>query len=669
MDRSLVKRIVLFLSLFLFLGHVSAQVQPKSWGRVESKRDNPSRKFTRTAFDSTHSFDVLHYRLNLTFPLVSSAFRGTVTVTCRSEEDGLNKIQFGMVDLVADSVFLRGEKVQAVQGNEEIIISPGRFMARGDTFSISIAYNKAPQEENSYRGFYYYSMCAYTMAESEDARYWFPCFDKPWDKATAELYVTVPRGVEVASIGVLEKRELSEDGNWETFHWRTEYPVATYLICVTMSKFYSHWSDWYVSPVGDSLEIAYYVFTRDSAEAKNDFVHMVDAVSFFSDRFGHYPFEKYGMAEVEPFYYGGMEHQTMTTFNSHWIQGNRTYESGFVHELSHMWWGDAVTLNDWPAIWLNEGFAVYSEALFIEHEYGRDAFQKKMDHAKKNYFSQVNFRDFPIYDPPAGELFNWGIIYNKGAWVLHMLRHVVGDENFWEILKSYYTTYRYSNASMPEFKSVCESVSGMNLYWFFDEWIYNKGYPNLQYSWSSRFLSDNKYEITLIIDQVQVNAPLFQMPLDVRIDECGISEDTSVWINEYSQSFVFLTTDEPDSILLDPNKWVLMESEYESGIKRRNSEIPDNFALLNSFPNPFNATTTIYYDLPVSRAQWNVRLVVYNVLGKCVRTLLEKSQPPCRYWISWDGRDNQGRPLSAGIYIIELYSNGFSQRKKAVLIK
>jgi len=663
------KRIVLFLFFFLFLGNVNAQVQPKNRGKIEFKKDKLPRKFTRATFDSTHSFDVLHYRLNLMFPFSSSAFSGTITVTCRSCVDGLDKIQLDMVDLVADSVFLWKEKIDGVQKNGEITISLGKSMAIGDTFSVSIAYNKASQEENSYRGFYYYSMCAYTMSEPEDARYWFPCFDKPWDKATAELYVTVPRDVEVASIGLLEKKELSEDGKWETFHWRTEYPVATYLICVTMSKFYSRWSDWYVSPAGDSLEIVYYVFTRDSVKAKNDFVHMVDAVSFFSDRFGPYPFEKYGMAEVEPFYYGGMEHQTMTTFNSQWIQGNRAYESGFVHELSHMWWGDAVTLNNWPAIWLNEGFAVYSEALFIEHEYGQDAFQEKMDNVKNNYFFQTNSRDFPIYDPPAGELFNWGIIYNKGAWVLHMLRHVVGDENFWKILKTYYTTYRYSNASISEFKSVCESVSGMDLYWFFDEWIYNKGCPDLEYSWSSRFLSQNKYEVTLIIDQVQADAPLFQMPLDVRIDQDGVSKDTTVWISEYSQSFVFLTNNQPKSIILDPDKWVLMKSEYKSGIKLREGKIPDHFALLPNFPNPFNARTTIYYDLPASRAQWNVHLVVYNVRGECVRTLIERSQPPGRYWVSWDGSDSQGKPLSTGIYILKLYSNGFEQEKKAVLIK
>ena len=665
----MVKRIVLPLFLFLFLGNANAQIQFRNWSKIEFKNDKFPIKFTRATFDSIHSFDVLHYRLDLTFPFVSSAFRGTVTLTCCSQKDGLDKVELDMVDLVADSVFLWREKVQAVQGNGEIIVSLGMALAKGDTFSVSISYHKLSQNENSYRGFYYYPMCAYTMSEPEDARYWFPCFDKPWDKATAELYVTVPKGVEVASIGLLEKRKLSEDGNWETFHWKTDYPVATYLICVTMSKFYSHWSDWYVSPAGDSLEIVYYVFTGDSANAKKDFVHMVDAVSFFSDRFGSYPFEKYGMAEVEPFYYGGMEHQTMTTFNSHWIQGNRTYESGFVHELSHMWWGDAVTLNNWPAIWLNEGFAVYSEALFIEHEYGPDAFHEKMENAEKNYFFQVNFRDFPIYNPPAGELFNWGIIYNKGAWVLHMLRRVVGDENFWKILRTYYTTYRYSNASIPEFRSVCESVSGMNLYWFFDEWIYNKGYPILQYSWSSRFLSDNKYEIILIINQVQTNAPLFQMPLDVRINGDEISKDTTAWINEYSQSFVFLTNNQPKNLILDPDKWVLMKSECKSGMKLRDGKIPDHFALLHSFPNPFNTTTTIYYDLPASRSQWNVHLVVYNVLGECVRTLLEKSQPPGRYWVSWDGNDEQGRPLPTGVYIIKLFSNGSMQEKKAVLVK
>lgn len=631
---------------------------------LENKRGELVKVFTGISYDSSHTFDVLHYRLDLTFPLISSAFSGTVTAICRSNEAGLDEVTFHMVDLVTDSVTSEGERLSASQTAENIVISLGNPVAQGDTFTVSVAYHGSPDE----RGFYFYEMCAYTFAEPIDARHWFPCYDVPWDKATAELHVTVPEGVEVASIGVLEGREVSGDGAWETFHWRTIYPVATYLISVAMSEHYVRWSDWYISPEGDSTEISYYIFERDSAKARRDFVNMVAAMEFFSDCFGHYPFEKYGMAEVEPCPFGGMEHQTMTTINSSWIQGDRSRESGLVHELAHMWWGDAVTLNDWPAIWLNEGFAVYSEALFQEHYYGWDAFRGYMEYSKSTYISQTDSYDFPIYDPYY--LFNYGIIYKKGGWVLHMLRHVVGDDAFWMILKTYYETYKYSNATIPEFQSLCETVSGMDLGWFFQEWIYDMGYPKVEYSWESRFISSDLYEITINLNQFHSVGPRFRMPLDVRFEGFEGTEDTTVWMEKPFESFAFLMDYKPTDVHLDPEGWILMEQEYMAGGIRRSDEIPDRFALFQNFPNPFNESTTIYYNVPdFEGSRWNIRIVVYNILGELVRTLVERWEDPGCYWIQWEGTDDWSRPVSTGVYVVEFSTDGFCQRRKVVLVR
>ncbi|MCJ7813323.1 hypothetical protein MUP95_08430, partial [bacterium] len=536
---------------------------------------------------------------------------------------------------------------------------------KDQSFEITIYYHGAPQ----HGGFYFYSMCAYTYTEPSESKNWFPCHDVPWDKATAELHVTVPVGIEVASIGLLEEREISYDGLWETFHWRTNYPVAPYLICVTMSFFYAHWSDWYISPEGDSIELAYYIFTRDSSNAKKDFIHMIEAVTFFSDRFGAYPFEKYGMAEVEPFVMGGMEHQTMTTVNSHWIRGDRRYEKGFVHELAHMWWGDAVTLNDWPAIWLNEGFATYSEALFSEYQYGQDSFQDKMEYSKRVYLDQIGRFDFPLYDPPSDQLFNSGIVYEKGGWVLHMLRYVVGEEHFWKILNTYYHTYRYINASIPEFQSICEVVSGMDLNWFFNEWIYQKGYIQAEYAWASRLLDSNKYVLVLSVEQVQEEGPLFRIPLDIRIDGTDAFKDTTVWIEQAANNFIFSLDFKPSNVILDPDGWNLMDTKYVQDGFLRSASIPGKFSLFQNFPNPFNEMTVIYYDLPLSLNNWEIDLIVYDLLGRQVRMLLDENEKFGAYWTVWDGKDNQGNVVPTGIYFIDLSAEGYSERVKAVVVR
>ena len=652
------------VGVFLVLGVGKSVVAQETGFRG---KEGLARGFAKAVFDSCGSFDVLHYRLDLTFPLTTDAFSGSVTLTFRACQDGLDGVTFQMVDLHADSVLVESGRAAFVQTGEEIRVGLGETLAEDDTFSVSVFYQ---QGAPAGRGFYFYPLCAYTMSEPEDARRWFPCHDVPWDKATAEVHVTVPRGVEVASIGLLEGRELSGDGAWETFHWRTQYPVATYLVCVTMSSSYARWSDWYVSPEEDSLEMAYYIFVRDSANAKQDFVHMVDAMTFFSDRFGPYPFEKYGMAEVEPFVAGGMEHQTMTTINSRWIRGDGWYESGLVHELAHMWWGDAVTLNDWAAIWLNEGFAVYSEALFVEDQYGWDAFQAKMDASKVIYFSKPTKQDFPIYDPPAGRLFDWEVVYNKGGWVLHMLRGVVGEEAFWWILRTYYETYGYANASIPDFRSVCETVSGMGLDWFFREWIYDQGYPRVRYSWSVTPVSAGGCEVVLTLEQVQTTGPVFRMPVDVRFEGGESATDTTVWMEDVFGVFTFILDDTPEDILLDPDGWVLMTSETGTGGGRRPGETPDGFYLYSSFPNPFNETTVVYYNVPEGfKSSQDVRIEVYNVTGRLVRTLVDETETPGRYWVVWDGRDDDGRRLSSGIYVIGLWAGDFSQARKVVLVR
>ena len=620
-------------SVLLLLGILSVygQNHPFEWKSDAANRARS--RLAKTQFDSTDIFDVLHTRLDLNFPYESSAFSGSVTLTCRAL-DTLEGIDLHMGDLTADHIFMRGESVLFAHDNEILTLMFPRAVSMNDTFSIKIEYYGAPSE----RGFYFYDRCAYTMSEPEDARYWFPCHDVPWDKATAELWITVPTGVEAASIGLLESRTKSPDGSCEIFHWSTDYPVATYLICVTLSDEYVVWSDWFVTETGDSLEMPYYVFTEDSAKSKIDVKNMRAAMAFFTSSFGFFPFGKYGTATVTKAWFGGMEHQTMTTVVQNWFQGDGSIEEGFVHELAHMWWGDAVTLSDWPEIWLNEGFATYSQLLFTEYYYGDEVFRSDLQNHKQTYI--------------------------KGAWVLHMLRHVVGDVSFFDILTEYYDLYKYNNASIRDFQTVCESVYGQSVDWFFEEWLYRTGYMQLAYDWENDLRDNGTYQIRLAIQQRHAS---FVMPVDIRIHTFGFDIDTTLWISASSQRFTFILPDSAIELRLDPEGEVLMTDTLTEEL------VPDYIlpepVLSAVSPNPVGVETWIQYVLPWNRVDWSVRLDIFNIRGQRIRTLVNEKQTPETYSLLWDGTNASGHRVASGMYFVKLHADQFLLEQKMTVIR
>ena len=606
-------------------------------------------------------WDALHYRLDLNFPYDSSAFSGQVSLTAKAVQSHLAGITLNMENLTLDSVYSPERQVTAFYQNNALSLSWQPGFDAGEEFSVTIEYHGAPVED----GFYFYETCAYTMSEPQDARKWFPCRDVPWDKTTAEIVVTVPVGVEVASVGLLQSRQKNPQTGTETFFWKTDLPIATYLICITMSDQYAHWSDWIISE-GDSIELPYYVFREDSVKALKDFKCMSDAMDIFSTLFGKYPFEKYGMAAVEPTWFGGMEHQTMTTVNRSWFTGTRSYEFGFVHELAHMWWGDAVTLKDWPDIWLNESFATYAEALYWEILAGKGAYAEKVRDNEERYYRQAEIYDFPVYNPPWEELFNGGIVYSKGAFILHTLRKMVGDEDFFEILNTYYQAHLYGNADTRDFISACETVTGESFDWFFDQWIYGPGYPELIYSFYSVPTHSGAYNAVLEFKQP---GKLFQLPLQIRLmHETGYA-DTLLQINHSDQLFSFVVDFRPDSIIVDPNNHFLIALKEDTATYRIEDEIPVQFTLSANYPNPFNASTTLHYNLPASRTLWDIEIVVYNPLGQEIRKIIHKTSGPGSFRTRWDGKDAGGADVPSGVYIIALKSNQRIEKQKVLLVR
>jgi aminopeptidase N len=377
------------------------------------------------------------------------------------------------------------------------------------------------------------------------------------------MHITVADTMIVASNGDLID-VISNPDQTKTYTWEENYPISTYLISIAATN-YETFSDVYTAG-SETMDILFYAYPEHLTQAQEDFSVTVPMIEFYSDVFSGYPFlkEKYGMAEIpgNP----SMEHQTCTSLSSNRVTGTHDYDYLIAHELAHQWWGDLVTLTDWEDIWLNEGFATYSEALWVENLYGLEGLKSIMTNFRDIYFTRHDGQEHAIYDPPLGHLF-CEIEYEKGAWVLHMLRFVVGDDNFWQILKDYAHLYAYSNARTEDFQAVCEQIYGADLTWFFDQWIYDIGYPVYQFGWG--FSDQNK--IRIVIHQIQEEFPLFKMPVELEFILPSESVKKVVWVNGKKNIFEFEFQEKPLNVLFDPDSWILCEVEdfQKKGTEKR----------------------------------------------------------------------------------------------------
>jgi aminopeptidase N len=629
--------------------------------------------------DVKHEFDVLHYEIyiDLYNGLVqrNGFYRGYVLIKLATNQS-LNEINIHAVSgiIQVDSILVQNQKLIFQQNQDNLKVFLPRIFSASETLNVLIYFKR---ESNLDRGFYFYrkdevvpnlpSDIAYTMTEPSDSRYWFPCYDEPWDKATVDVIVKVRKNFLVASNGLLIRDEVL--GDERTFHWRSLFPMSTYLITFATSE-YITFSHWYrrISNPDDSIEVKYYVWREDSAKAGNAFKNVVDMMKFFSEKFGEYPFEKYGMVAVYPFGYGGMEHQTMTTIHRRWLDGN--YEGGIAHELAHQWWGDLVTCENWSEIWLNEGFASYGDALYTEYKYGVENFKAKLQSWAIYYFFEDSIIRYSIYNPPPQKLFGTAV-YFKGAWVLHMLRNLIGDSLFFSVLKEWGKRYAYSTGTTQKFIQVVNDITGEDFNWFFEQWVYNSGYPVFDYNvWVS---NDDSLSLIFQVRQIQKNSRVFKVPIEIKIQAGDLDTLLTFWNytidTVYSVKFKILNAIGGVKVQFDPENKIL--KKVESAVSNAGEiylSMPYSFKLYQNYPNPFNTSTEITFEIWGSGV-WDCEVNVYDVLGRKIREIFSGKVEAGRYRVNFvaDG-------LPSGVYFYELVISGDAKKfyrdiRKMVLIK
>lgn len=494
-------------------------------------------------------YDVIYYGIDLTINPTQEKVMGTVQLRAGVVDDPIDHMEVDLLgNMTVSQVTVSGATTSFTHQNNLIDIDLDSSYTSGEIIDVAIEYSGNPAASglgsfgfDSHAG----KPMIWSLSEPYGARNWWPCKDQPVDKAdSVDIRVTVPKGMIVASNGSL--REVMDNGDTETYWWHEGYPIVTYLVSVAIYE-YAIYSDYFKYSPTDSMEIKFFVFPDHLGDVQTNYAKTKDMLGIFSDLFGPYPFieEKYGHAEFV--WGGGMEHQTCTSLGG-WS------EVLIAHELAHQWWGDMITCRDFHHIWLNEGFATYSEALYWEQVAGKEAYFNDMN--RKQYFG-----DGTIYVPDpsnVGRIFHRGLSYHKASWVLHMLRNVVGDSTFFDILQAYYDSeYRHGTAVTEDFQAICESVSGMELNWFFQEWIYQAGHPQYEFLWTSQE-SDSGYLVDAYIRQVQTRFSLFKMPVDIWVTTSPDSVTTErVMVDGEKEHFQTLVFTEPTDVQLDKENWVL----------------------------------------------------------------------------------------------------------------
>ncbi|KRB46373.1 M1 family metallopeptidase [Terrabacter sp. Root181] len=410
-------------------------------------------------------YDVSNYSLSLGYEPSSRQLTGTAVITATATQN-LSRFDLDLRGFTISGLQVNGAAAAFERvGDQELVVTPSDGLRAGRSFTVSVTYAGTPQAvtdpDGSIEGWVPTDDGAFVVGEPQGSPSWYPVNDNPQDKATFDFGVTVPEGLTVMANGVLVSSRST--GGRTTWVWRESDPMAPYLATATLGRF-----DLTVSQVGS---IPSYVAIDPTLPSGNVFRKLPQIVQFYESIYGPYPFNAVGsVADNAPEVGYSLETQTKPVYD------RMPDEATVAHELSHMWLGDSVTLSRWPDIWLHEGFATWSEWIWSEHN-GQKSAQAYFDTLYNTPASKTSFwTPTPGNPGDAAHLFD-GTIYNRGAMTVQALRQKVGDDAFFQIMRTWVRDNRYGNVTTSQFIALAEQTSGMDLGHFFDVWLYQPQKP------------------------------------------------------------------------------------------------------------------------------------------------------------------------------------------------
>ncbi|HYG81215.1 MAG TPA: M1 family aminopeptidase [Pyrinomonadaceae bacterium] len=521
------------------------------------------------------TYDVQHYVIRTRFDVPNKTVMGDTTVVLKPLAAGFSSFDLDASGMQIEAVTLgdAGTPLQWTQPPDKLSIKLDRAYDLAETVGVRIRYRTRPE-----RGLYFVPQRPggggawttpaqiWTQGEPEDNHHWFPSYDYPDDHATSEQYITTGADEIAISNGALVETIANPDGT-RTFHWKMERPHASYLVSLVVGNYAK------LDGAYKNVPLEYYTYRGTEETARRAFAKTPEMMRLFSEKLGHeYPYNRYAQTVVASFIFGGMENVTATTHaDSEILYGSSpeaqvSTQNLISHELAHSWFGNLVTCKDWSELWLNEGFATFMEAVFREHDAGRDAYLQEMRSNAALYFIEDLARHrrplvFDRYRSPI-DLFD-STVYKKGALVLHMLRETVGDELFWKALHRYLDENRFKPVTTADLRRVFEETTGRRLDWFFDQWVYKAGFPELRvrsfYSAPSRRLT---LEVTQTQGQEAMTPLVFRLPMEIEIATQSGARTERVEITERTQRFTFQLDGKPLMVRFDKGMRLLKTVDF-----------------------------------------------------------------------------------------------------------
>ena len=548
-------RILRLLSWVYLIFMIGAVLQDRA--RTAERRYAPDR-----------DADILHITIDVTPDFEQRTVAGTTTIRFAPIVESLIELRLDAFDLDVSSV-TSDAKIEGYDVTDKAItITFDPAIRSGIETTVTVVYEAEPKRGLYFRtpemGYREGDMHLFTQGESHLAPHWYPNYDYPNEQSTSEVICRVPEEMTVVSNGRLVSEEIDSVGGLKVVTWRQDKPHVNYLVALVAGQFEK------IESTYRDIPIAFYTPASQIEYAQNSFKDTADMLEFFEKEIGvPYPWNKYDQAVVSDFVAGGMENTTLTiltegTLHTDATENIRSSQGLVAHELVHQWFGDYVTCKDWSHLWLNEGFAVYYEKLYDGHKNGRDSMLYALYRT-----SHGVLRNRPEHKPivtrtyhHAGEQFDYRA-YQKGGWVLHMLRTELGEEMFRKCVRTYLERHALSSVVTEDFRSVIEELTGRSYDRFFDQWIYHGRHPDVKvnYEWSEKDkLAKVSVEQT---HKVSDKVMLFHFRTKIRFVIDGRVHDRKIIVDSKQHDFYFRLPGKPEIVRFDPEYGLLANVTFD----------------------------------------------------------------------------------------------------------
>ena len=510
------------------------------------------------------NIDIKHYAFELSLSDNKDEIIGTTKITITFNQAGVENFRLDLINktldrkdkgMVVDGVSIDNIAIGYTHQNDALIINLPKASTLNQTLVFTIKYHGIPFDGLRIGATMFGDRSFFNENWPNRGRHWLPLIDHPYEKATSEFIVKAPAHYKVVSNGLLlEESDLGN--NIKLTHWKQSIPVSSWLYVLGVADFAVKYVDEFK---GKSIQT--WVYSKNREAGFYDFDEPTKKVlTFYSTYVGPYAYEK--LANIQtPSVHGGMETSSAIFYGEDLVTGKRDerIRNVVIHEIAHQWFGNAVTETTWDDAWLSEGFATFFTLLFIENEYGKEEYKKGIAKAKKTVFDlSLKMPNFSIVSPRSAEKeeVTSGLTYQKGAWIIHMLRDLIGESNFKKGIQNYYAKYFNANTTTDEFRMEMEKVSGKDLKLFFKQYLYQPINPTINATW--KYDAGSK-KLSVQLTQAQKGDFLFNTPVEIGYYKTGSNTPTILKMNLSSkqQSFSFYLASAPEKVELDPRNVLL----------------------------------------------------------------------------------------------------------------